>query len=58
VDKPFFKKQMFNDGILEFSSFNYAIDFGLGRSKKIAQDKGPFEIKFNKQHSRDVKTYM
>jgi hypothetical protein len=49
---------MFNDGILEFSSFNYAIDLRLGRSKKIAQDKGPFEIKFNKKHYRDVKTYM
>lgn len=35
-----------NDDILEFSSFEYAVDFALIRSNKIAQDKGPLEFKY------------
>ena len=33
---PKFKKQAFNDDMLEFNSFDYVIDLGLGRSKKVA----------------------
>lgn len=35
-NKPKWKKQAFNDGVLEFNSFYYTVDMGLGRAKKIA----------------------
>lgn len=56
-NKPTFKKQTFNDGVLEFNSFNYVVDMGLGRAKKIAQDKGPMEIKYKKD-KKEIKTFM
>lgn len=33
---PMYQTQVFNDGILEFSSFDYILDLGLGRSSKVA----------------------
>jgi hypothetical protein len=43
--------------MLEFNTFNYTLDLGLGRSKKVAQDKGPFEIKY-KKYERKFDTYL
>jgi hypothetical protein len=34
------------------------MDMGLGRAKKIAQDKGPIEIKYKPHNNREFKTYM
>ena len=48
-NKPKFKHLSYNDDILEFNSFNFVIDIGLGKSNKLAQEKGPLEIKYREK---------
>ena len=41
-----FSGQKYDDDILEFNSMYSIIDIGLGIGYRLAQDRGPFELKF------------
>ena len=50
IPKSQFQDEMsFSDGKLEFCTYSSSVHAGLGITKRIAQDKGPFIIKFKEQ---------
>lgn len=47
VNKNYFSDEMsFSDGKLEFATYASSVHAGLGITKRVAQDKGPFMLKF------------
>eukprot|EP00347_Sterkiella_histriomuscorum_P014386 403361066 len=57
-NKVNFEPQRFDDDMLEFNTTYTVVSIALGRGYRVAQDKGPFEIKFKDQNGEDFYTYM
>ena len=55
---PDFINTSCSDGMMEFYSFQYTIDIGLGICKRIAQEKGPITFKFKKQDDMKLQDYF
>lgn len=55
-DKVFLSEPAFDDGKLEFATFDSLLLYILNRSNSIAQDGGPFEITFIED--QEIVTYM
>ena len=59
IEDPVFKTQpKFNDGKLEFATFDSLLLYILNISNSIAQEGGPFEIDFKNEEEEEVRTFL